>query len=1567
MADISLSFSAEGGISLDDLVGIFTGTIDPSVTGEVAPIGSIFVRQNGQLFQKTGSLNTDWIRFSQGLGEAVKISATDTTSGYLNSKLTVSSSIAKTIGSPGGNETLNLDLADVGAVGTYTSVTTNAKGQIIAGTNPGFITANQNITISGDATGSGTNSIPITLVDTGVIAGSYSNSNISVDSKGRITSATDGMNGTDTAPFKSKTNAQSGAPSNGLIIWNNVVLDAATSINVSTSTANGVDISAYFALLKTNTTLYFQEKASGQNYQRWLITSITNNSTYYTFGVSLLDSSPFSIDNNKDMVIAIGTVGSSSFVSSISASAPAAGFTIGGSPITSTGTFTFTLADDLAAVEGISTTGIAVRTASNAWTTRTLAGTLGRTSITNADGVAGNPSIDIASNYVGQASITTLGTITTGLWQGTAIATANGGTGRTSIGTANQLLGVNTAGSALEYKTIAVGAGLTIALASNLITLTNSGVVTIAGTANQVIASAASGAITLSLPQSIGVASSPTFAQVTLTADPTLPLQVATKQYVDNAVQGFSPKQSVRAASTSQTTLSGLQTVDGVTLVAGNRVMIKNQTLSAENGIYLVSAGSWTRTTDMDSWTEVPGAFVFVEEGSTLADTAWVSTANQGGTLGTTAITWAQFNSAADITAGTGLTKVGNALSITNIGTAGSYNNVTTNAQGQIVSGSNVAYITGNQTIVLSGDITGSGTNAIATSLSATGVVAGTYKSVTVDLKGRITSATNPTTLTGFGITDAQPLNAFLTSLTDSLLSNGIIVKNGTSALARSIVVGSTKLSVTNANGTAGNPTLDVVESNIAINNLGGTLGTNKGGTGLAAIGTANQILGVNAGASGLEYKSIIAGAGITLAQAAGSLTISASTGSVTSVSATGSTGLVVGGSPITSSGTLTFTLSTELQALSGLAALGIVTRTAAGTYVARSITSGAGTITVTNPLGTAGNFGLDLTTVGTAGTYKSVTTDAFGRVTAGTNPTTLAGYGITDAVSTSQLGVANGVATLNASGVLNSSQIPASAITDTFVVASQAAQVALVAEVGDVAVRTDLNQSFILKTLPASTFANWQVLLTPTSAVLSVNGQTGIVDVGSVTSVGLIAPVAGITVAGSPITSSGNFTLALANDLASIENLSTFGIAVRTAADTWATRSLVAGAGISLTNADGVAGNITIASSGVTSVGLSLPNIFAVANSPVTSTGTLTASLNAQVINTVLAGPTFGPPTQPTFRTLGLATNDINDVTITSAVANQVLAYNGSRWVNTGAVGSNAAGLVGVGQSGSAAWTLSAGKYYADFPHALGTYNVVVTVFDTSTNSVVIPDSTVLTSTGNVRITVVGNTRTLRVVVVANGQSIVAGGSTPSSVVTAKDGVTISTAATKLNFTGQAVNVVDAGGGTTNITIGARYSYFANSLDTPNNADFAVNALAPVTTDPSFNSLNVRSFSNVVEQGVGFTCSIPAGATTATFKFRGRASTAPGASSVVQPRLYVRQLPNNAAVGAWSAANELANIAIPTNAFFQYATQTVLLSTLGITADRLYQFELTRRIAGVTGTNLPSAFLLAEVTVEFA
>src|SRR5262245_20733444 len=133
----------------------------------------------------------------------------------------------------------------------------------------------------------------------------------------------------------------------------------------------------------------------------------------------------------------------------------------------------------------------------------------------------------------------------------------------------------------------------------------------------------------------------------------------ATKNYVDSVAQGLDVKQSCKMATVADQALSGLGAVDGVTPIAGDRVLVLYQTAAAQNGIYTAASGAWTRATDMDSWTEVPGAFVFVEQGSLNADTAWLCTSDQGGTLNTTAINWTPFISAGQVQAGAGLSKSG--------------------------------------------------------------------------------------------------------------------------------------------------------------------------------------------------------------------------------------------------------------------------------------------------------------------------------------------------------------------------------------------------------------------------------------------------------------------------------------------------------------------------------------------------------------------------------------------------------------------------------------------------------------------------------------------------------------------------------------------------------------------------------------------------------------------------------------------------------------------------------------------------------------------------------------------
>ena len=147
-------------------------------------------------------------------------------------------------------------------------------------------------------------------------------------------------------------------------------------------------------------------------------------------------------------------------------------------------------------------------------------------------------------------------------------------------------------------------------------------------------------------------------------AYPSSDTDAANKAYVDSVAQGLSAKKSVRAATTTNITLSGTQTVDGVALNVGDRVLVKAQPSPAPHGIYIVSGSGWTRAPDMDIWAEVPGAFVWVEEGTTQADTAWICIANQGGTLGSSAIDWSQFSSATGITAGSGLTKTGNTFDV---------------------------------------------------------------------------------------------------------------------------------------------------------------------------------------------------------------------------------------------------------------------------------------------------------------------------------------------------------------------------------------------------------------------------------------------------------------------------------------------------------------------------------------------------------------------------------------------------------------------------------------------------------------------------------------------------------------------------------------------------------------------------------------------------------------------------------------------------------------------------------------------------------------------------------------
>jgi hypothetical protein len=240
-------------------------------------------------------------------------------------------------------------------------------------------------------------------------------------------------------------------------------------------------------------------------------------------------------------------------------------------------------------------------------------------------------------------------------------------------------------------------------------------------------------------------------SKITGVGEPTAAQDVATKSYVDTLSQGLDAKASCRAATTANITLTGAQTIDGISIVAGDRVLVKDQSAPAGNGIYLCATGSWTRTTDADAWTELPAAFVFIEVGTVNANNGYVCTVAAGGTLGTTAITWTQFSGAGQITAGLGLTKSGNTI---DVGTASS------------------------SRIVV---------NADNIDLATTGVSAATYQSLTVDTYGRVTAGTNPTTLAGYNIG-----NAYTTTQVDTALALKLNLTGGT--MSGAIAMGASKI-----------------------------------------------------------------------------------------------------------------------------------------------------------------------------------------------------------------------------------------------------------------------------------------------------------------------------------------------------------------------------------------------------------------------------------------------------------------------------------------------------------------------------------------------------------------------------------------------------------------------------------------------------------------------------------------------------------------------------------------------------------------------------------------------------
>jgi len=391
----------------------------------------------------------------------------------------------------------------------------------------------------------------------------------------------------------------------------------------------------------------------------------------------------------------------------------------------------------------------------------------------NAQGqltAASNVSISAASigavtSITGTANeITVTGTTTVGLSLPSALTftakTVTGGAfNMTSATVGSDTVATLTANQTLTNKTIS-GSSNTLSNIANA-SLTNSSL-TVGTTAISL------GATSLTLGGLTSVA---------VTQDPTSALQLATKQYVDAVAQSLNVHAACAAATPSSlATLTGgtvtynngssgvgatltlsvaLTTLDGYTLVNGDRLLIKNEVTSANNGIYTWATGGTvlTRATDFDTNVEIAsGDFTFVTNGTLYANTGWVQTLPVT-TVGTSPISFTQFSGAGAYTAGTGLTLAGTQFSITNTAvTAGAYGSATqvgtftVNAQGQLT-------LAGNTTVTPAvGSITGLGTGvatALAVNVGSAGAIVVNGGALGIPSSGTLTNATGLPISTG--------------------------------------------------------------------------------------------------------------------------------------------------------------------------------------------------------------------------------------------------------------------------------------------------------------------------------------------------------------------------------------------------------------------------------------------------------------------------------------------------------------------------------------------------------------------------------------------------------------------------------------------------------------------------------------------------------------------------------------------------------------------------------------------------------------------------------------------------
>ena len=469
---------------------------------------------------------------------------------------------------------------------------------------------------------------------------------------------------------------------------------------------------------------------------------------------------------------------------------------------------------------------------------------------------------------------------------------------------------------------------------------------------------------------STGVFTSIATTTGTISTQPSGATDIVNLLALQSYAAGISWKQPCAVATLTNITLSGLQTIDGYTTLAGDRVLVKNQSTAANNGLYIASATTWARALDGSTYNEYISAITFIEYG-TQAGGAWFCTAVPGGTLGVTALNWSQFTTSATYSAGTGLTLTGSQFSITPQGTAGTYGSASsvpvfvTNASGQVtsVTNTNIA-IAASQ--ITSGTISSSLISGSYTGITGVGTLtAGTWNAGTI---GVAYGGSGATTLTGY------------------------LKGNGTSAFTASTTIPTTDLSGTISNAQLANSTISGVSLGSNLFNL--TAGSNiTFSSGTTYNGSA--AITINATVPAQVYP----GAGIANSTGSAWGTSYSTTGSGTVVALATSPTFVtpVLGTPTS----VTLTNATGLPVSTGISGLG----TGVATALAVNVGSAGAFVTFNGALGTPSS-GVATNLTGTAsglsigGNAATATTAT--SATSATTATNATNIAITDNTSSS-------------------------------------------------------------------------------------------------------------------------------------------------------------------------------------------------------------------------------------------------------------------------------------------------------------------------------------------------------------------------------------------------------------------------------------------------------------------------------------------------------------------------------------------------------------------------------------